>query len=818
MQMMHPADGLKFEDWDVATAVRRTNRFDPSTLGLLVEVPELVVLVDPRGNMLWVSSACATVLGYEAGTLVGREALAFVHPDDRDEVVRRFSERGHAGDGSPAPFGARFLREDGSWRWLQATTRNLLGHPGVNACLVSLRDTHDQLAADEALRASERRLRESEARLRLMIRNAPIVLAAFDTDGVLTYTEGGDPATSIPLGSSLFELFADKPDVREHLAGVLAGEDREVTIEFLGIVWDVCSSPLVEDGVVVGGMAACTDVTERTQAMQALTVREQRFRSLVQRSSDIAMIFDQDATILWASPAARLFGYEPSDLEGRNAWDITHPDDVAGLVEELPMLLAKPGNSVTREMRVLDADGEWRWMEEVLTNHLDDPAVGGVVGNLREITERKIVEQELSQLALHDELTGLPKRTELTRRLNESVQRMEAEGGQVTVVFLDLDQFKLVNDSMSHAHGDRLLCEVATRLQTAVRGDDVVARFGGDEFVVLCEGGDQSMALRLAERIEQVLAKPVDLDGESVLVTASIGIAASPPYDAETLLRNADAAMYRAKKRGRARTEFFDEALEREADRALRLRRELRLAIDEQQFILHHQPLFDLRTGEPIGTEALVRWIHPERGMVPPMDFIPAAEETGLIVEIGAWVLETACRDAAAWSSGLDVSVNLSHRQLADRSIVTTVANALEAAQLDPHRLVLEVTESAVMANAELAVACLNELKGLGVRLAIDDFGTGYSSLVYLKRMPVDIVKVDRSFVDGLGDDAEDTAIVTSVVGLAHALGLEAVAEGVETTAQRDHLVELGCDLAQGFLWSRPVPVGDLLASGWSRA
>jgi len=562
--------------------------------------------------------------------------------------------------------------------------------------------------------------------------------------------------------------------------------------------------------------AALADTEQRLRdamlANDELVKREVWYRSLVARSSDIAMIFKEDGAIAYASPSAHLLGYDPDKLVGQNANDMCHPDDVEIALHAFADLLATPGASATCEIRMRDAAGNYRWIEEVLTNHLVDPGVLGIVGNLREITDRKSSEEVLHRLALFDELTGLPNRAEFMNRIAGAIARQSAIGGQLTIAFLDVDHFKLVNDSLGHALGDDLLREVGDRLRSVVRGDDVVARFAGDEFVMLCEGGDATLAAELSRRIERAMAPPVMLAGQPVFASVSVGITTTGPYDAEVLLRNADAAMHRAKKLGRARTEVFDEALEDDARSAVALQRDMQQGLVEDQFVLHFQPILDLSSSETIGMEALVRWNHPERGMVPPLAFIPAAEESGLIIPLGAWVLRNACEAAATWPESVHIAVNLSVRQLADRQIVTTVSDALEQSGLDAGRLVLEITESALMDNAEMAIACLHELKQLGVRLAIDDFGTGYSSLVYLKRMPVDIIKIDRSFVNGLGGDEDDTAIVESVVSLAHAVGVSAVAEGVETDAQHSHLRVMGCDHAQGFLWSKPVPAAEVAA------
>jgi diguanylate cyclase (GGDEF)-like protein len=436
--------------------------------------------------------------------------------------------------------------------------------------------------------------------------------------------------------------------------------------------------------------------------------------------------------------------------------------------------------------------------------------------------ERDEYAGELERMARHDALTGLPNRALFIERTREALARARRTGAPVAVLFADLDRFKVVNDSLGHTIGDRLLVEVAGRLRAAVRPFDTVARLSGDEFAVLCEDvPGAAEAVALAERVQSAMSVPFELGGTELFVTSSVGVVmgGSSDDEPETMLRDADAAMYRAKERGRARHELFDEEMRVEARLRLDLARDLRKALHRGQLRLVYQPSIDLRAGGARSVEALLRWDHPERGPVPPGEFIAMAEESGLIVPIGAWVLDEACRQAAAWQADgedLTVAVNLSAHHFSRPELLDTVAEILSRRGVDPGRLVIEITESAVMADPEAAIATMDGLKDLGVGLAIDDFGTGYSSLSYLKRFPVDALKVDRSFVGGLGSDLQDRTIASAVVSLAHSLGLTAVAEGVETRRQLEELQALGCDSAQGFLWSRPVPPADLV--GWLRS
>ena len=421
--------------------------------------------------------------------------------------------------------------------------------------------------------------------------------------------------------------------------------------------------------------------------------------------------------------------------------------------------------------------------------------------------------------ATHDALTGLANRTRILECLEERLMRPEAING-IGVLFVDLDRFKLVNDSLGHEVGDEVLRTMAARLASSVRPGDLVGRLAGDEFVVVCSGLHGEVdAIGLSDRICRELALPLHVADRQLVVTASVGVArAVPGIGADQLLRDADVAMYQAKQRGRARTEVFGNSMRAELLERVELEHELRLAILRKEFRLHYQPTMNLHTGRPVLVEALVRWEHPTRGLVPPDQFIPVAEDTRLIVPIGGWVLRQACRDVARWRAehealrDLQVSVNLSSCQFADDDLVASVAAALEETGLDPDALWLEITESVVMDGVESTIETLRALKALGVHLAIDDFGTGYSSLSYLKRFPIDVLKIDRSFVDGFGTDPEDEAIVTAVVRLAQALGLETVAEGIENTRQLVGLSELGCDAGQGYYFSRPLSRADIVA------
>ena len=495
-----------------------------------------------------------------------------------------------------------------------------------------------------------------------------------------------------------------------------------------------------------------------------------------------------------------------------------HPDDIDRVRGRITAHLEGKTHHFECEYRLRGRDGAYRWMlSRGVAVRGPDGQPSRMAGSQTDISKRKQDEQQLLHDAFHDAMTELPNRALFMDRLRNAVRRAKrSEAYRLAVVFLDVDRFKIVNDSLGHPAGDELLKSIARRLEGCLRPGDTVARFGGDEFTMLLEDiGHVGQATKVAERVQMELAVPFRLQGQEVFATASMGIAyAGSGYARpEDLLRDADNAMYRAKSLGRARYEVFDSAMHTHAVATLRMEAELRRAIERGELVLHYQPIVALSTGRLAGFEALVRWMHAERGLVEPAEFIPMAEETGLIVPLGQWVLGEVCRqirawtDNAEWPSPVPVSANLSSRQFNQPDLVGIVREALSAAGARPDCLRLEVTESAVMESGPAARHVLGELKALGIQLSIDDFGTGYSSLSYLHQFPVDTLKIDQSFVSRIDATSQNLEIVRTIIMLAHNLGMGVIAEGVETTDQALQLRRLGCELAQGFLYSRPVDV-----------
>ena len=535
-----------------------------------------------------------------------------------------------------------------------------------------------------------------------------------------------------------------------------------------------------------------------------------RFSSVIRNSSDVFLIADLDGTITWASPSTeRVLGDRPERLEGRRFEELVSPGD-----RHLALAVLGSERPGATELRMLLDGGGTIFVEVVPTQLIEEGAIRGVVLNLRDISERKAFEEQLAHQAFHDPLTGLANRLLFRDRVHHALDRTLRESSHLSVLFVDIDDFKSVNDSLGHAAGDALLKQVAERLVNGLRVSDTAARLGGDEFAILLEERHgASDAVEVAERILDLLRPPFIVDEREVLCQASIGVATlaeGQMATADDLLRDADVAMYRAKENGKARYELFEPGLEQVTLRRLELKAEIQHGLDRGEFIVYYQPVIDLRTKETIGFEALVRWRHPTRGLVPPLEFISVAEETGLIIPLGRLVLGEAAgfakRIRDETGRPLHMAVNLSARQLARSDIALEVVEILQKTGLPASGLILEITESVMMHDMDLSLSRLRDLKAIGVSIAIDDFGTGYSSLNYLRRFPVDILKVDKSFIDGVTNDGQEAALTNAVVDLAHVLHLLPVAEGIEDEGQCERLRQMDCELGQGYLFAKPMP------------
>jgi diguanylate cyclase (GGDEF)-like protein/PAS domain S-box-containing protein len=890
---------------------------------------EGLVITNLNDTIVYANSRMTDLTGYRIDELLGRVAYEALFPERewdraRDEMTKR--KLGIGGS-----YEIQHVRKNGTVVWLEVNAVPYRDPDGeIVGTLALIEDIGDRIGAQHALR-------ESEERYRLMVEGSEqVFFYVHDLEHRFEYLS---PSVTAVLGYTPEELIGrlydslmsgDESDAEVHektdtalatgegfssYTVVTAHKDgRRVPIE-------VMETPIVRDGRVTGMQGFARDITERQRAKEALERSEGYFRSLTENALDVIHVINADRTTRYVSPSiTKLLGYEPEELVGQIAETLIHPDDRAGVVEMLEAVRPS-GGSDQKQFRVRHKDGSWRTFEGVARNLMDDPGVGGVVLNSRDITERKQAEVEILRLAalsrenpnpvlecgadgeplhvnpaaertwreldlsgirelladnhehlvrtsladgeglqnvevtvggrifawtyrphpdahvvylfavdvtsrrhmeeqlrhdaLHDALTDLPNRLLFMERLTHAILRSKRRSMyQFAVLFLDLDRFKVVNDSLGHHVGDDLLVVVAKRLQTCLREEDTVARLGGDEFAILLEDIEGvEDATRIAERIQVELSEPLSLSGFDVFTSASIGIAlSSTAYERpEYLLRNADMAMYRAKAAGQAKFEVFDRAMHAQALTRLQLETDLRRAVDREEFTLHYQPIVSLATGKLDGLEALVRWRHPDQGWMAPDEFIPAAEETGIILPIGEWVLRTACVQARHWQDRYDlpdplkVGVNLSAKQFSQPDLVEQIARALESSGLPAAQLRLEITESAIMENAESATALLARLKELGVQISLDDFGTGYSSLSYLHRFPLDALKIDRSFVMRMHEDPRSAQLVQTILGLARSLGVAAVAEGVETKEQLEELKAIDCEFGQGYLFSRPL-------------
>ena len=590
-------------------------------------------------------------------------------------------------------------------------------------------------------------------------------------------------------------------------------------------VWTmVRTAPILNDrGARLGTCAFVNDVTEQRAAEYALRTSEQRFRALAENTTDLVCLHEPDGRYLYVSPSvAELLGYEPEELLDRDPYTLFHPDDIEHIRSEAHAQALAGEDHIEVVYRIRKKNGEYTWFETATKPIFDDAQnVIQLQTSSRDISKRKKAEEELRYQALHDQLTGLPNRSLLNDRLNVSLARCRRNGTLVALLFCDLDSFKLVNDSLGHVAGDRVLVAVAERLSSVIREDDTIARFGGDEFVIVCEGlRNREEATDMVQRIRSAFDEPFQLGSDetsNVRICASIGLvfddgSASP----EDLLRDADTAMYEAKRSGRDGVVTFKEHFRTSARARLDTAAALSRAIKNNELTLHYQPEVRLSDRTIVAVEALIRWQAPNRGLLLPDHFIPIAEETGLISAIGSWVAAEASKQLGSWggaaySPDLILWINVSARQLTDTNWLAQMVDIASAAKLvAPFRLGIEVTESTLLRDAPKAVPILERLRSQGVHVAIDDFGVGYSSLAYLRHLPVDILKIDRSFVSDLGRDPASRAIIASIINLAHSLNLTTVAEGVETEAQLHALRELGCDLAQGFHLHRPMAAPDL--------
>jgi diguanylate cyclase (GGDEF)-like protein/PAS domain S-box-containing protein len=677
----------------------------------------------------------------------------------------------------------------------------------------------------EALERShtEEALRKSESRLKQLIASTLDAVVSVDRNGIviewnpqaestfgLTAREViGRPLPPAILPPELHDMLTGQSGSQLHrridaVARRAHGEDFpiEIAIDRVG------SGPEQTFTAIV------RDISERLVAQRALEQREQRFRALVEKSWSGVALLDAGLHFVYAGASTeRLLGYGEEHLVGRRLLAYVHAREQPATEKLLTALVSTPGQEMQCELRFLHRNGAWVWLEGFAQNLLHDPSVAAIVFNYRDVTQRKATEKQLEYQAYYDALTGLPNRLLFRDRIINAIGQARRNQRGIAVMYLDLDNFKHVNDGLGHSTGDALLAEVAVRLQGCIRASDTISRLGGDEFTILLNDTAGADAVAgVARKILQSLSRPFRVDGHELFVTASIGISLYPAdgEDVETLLKCADSAMYRAKELGRNQSQLFTASMNERYVRRLEVEQSLHHALEREELEVYYQPIYDRSRRRVTSVEALVRWNHPLKGVVEPGEFIGLAEETGLVVPIGAWVLDRTCRQLREWHdrglTTLRAAVNISAPQLQQQDFIEMVTSTLARHSLPATMLQLEITESVAVQNIERTMDVLRELRRLGAGVAIDDFGTGQSSLIYLKRFPIDTIKIDKAFVQDVTTDESAAAIVSYVINLAHSMRLSVVAEGVEDEAQYSFLRLYACDLLQGYLFSRPLP------------
>jgi diguanylate cyclase (GGDEF)-like protein/PAS domain S-box-containing protein len=780
---------------------------------LIDEAPVGQVLSNLSGELVEVNQAFVDMLGISREELLARDPRSLMHPDDLPGYEREVA-RMLAGQVDSIDHQRRLLRPDGQVVWVSGGT-SLIHENGEVFLYAVTENVTDRHLALEALT-------ESENRFRTLTESIPVGIYQATIEGVVTYTNpqlAEITGITTPPGTWNDAMAPVHPDdqkrVGRGLLGVLRDgstyHDRYRVFAADGTLrWlSNRATPTLDDsGAITGIIGSLEDVTELVAAQEQNT----RLAEIVETASDLVGITDgTTGKLAYLNRSAReVFGLVDRDITTISAASMYSFTGSRSQSEEILAQLNR-GEPWTGELAMHSADGTEMMVWQTITPILRaDGTIHQVSTVGRDVTERKRFEADLAHQATHDSLTGLPNRALLLDHLELEMARAEREHRLVALLFLDLDRFKQVNDTLGHDAGDELLAQAAQRISAVVRPADTVARMGGDEFVILCgDVEDQDHATAVAHRVSAAIEnRPFELAGAELAITSSIGIAlSSGGVHPEAILRDADAAMYRAKDLGRARLEIYDESMRSRTLHRLELSEELANGIEKGEIVVRFQPGVDLVTGQVVCVEALARWDHPSRGLLAPHDFIGVAEDTGLIVGLGLRVLSTACEHGRRWENtfGLAaprVHVNLSARQLTTSNLPVLVQGVLDGSGLTPSKLCLEITESVLMDDASAVIDTLWELKAIGVTLAIDDFGTGYSSLSYLRRFPVDVLKVDQSFVSGLGPDPEDSTIVAAIVNLATTLELEAIAEGVETFDQLDRLLGLGCHLGQGYLFA----------------
>lgn len=780
----------------------------------LVELSPDAILIHARGEIRYANPAAARILRVDSPQeLIGKPVLDFVHPDFRSTVTDRVRKMMSGNNRLPVA-AEKFLCPDGTVLEGEAAAAPMT-FAGERAVQVVVRDVTRRHREEERLRWLSRVVEQVGEGVCVFDNRQRIIFA----NRAWASMHGYVPEDLVGQQHHLFhteeQLLSEITHVDSEVmeSGKITGEVWHARKDGTPFLTEMTVTLLTEEtGRIIGQIAFARDISERKEADRLLRESEAKFRVLAENSISSIMVFRGDQMI-YANPATeRITGGTREEILGKGFWEMVHPEHRDEVKRKAQLLLSGEATSLRAEFKIVTSQGAERWVD-FSAGAMELDGKSSALGTAFDITDRKGSEDRLDHLAHYDFLTGLPNRLLFYERLADALHGASNLGASAGLLFIDLDRFKDVNDTLGHDMGDLVLQGVSRRVLKCIGPRGMAARTGSDEFAVLLralEGPHEAEAA--AQKLLEELARPFTVAGHEVHITASVGICLYPSdgTDLETLMRNADIAMYRAKAFGGRTYHFVTPGLSREAGQKMALRNKLREAIERQEFTVHFQPILDLLSGRLLAMEALVRWNHPEMGVLLPHMFVPLAEETGLILPLGEWVLYAACAQNRAWQKAgyppTRVAVNLSARQFQQKDLVETIGLVLKSTGLEARYLGLEITESAAMADMDNTVDVLQKLSELGISIAMDDFGMGYSSLSYLNKFPIQQLKIDQSFVQDVPGDADDSAIVRAVVTMGHALNMQVVAEGVETLEQLEFLREVGCDAVQGFYFKKPEP------------
>jgi diguanylate cyclase (GGDEF)-like protein/PAS domain S-box-containing protein len=791
--------------------------------------PVLIWMAGPDMRCNFFNKRWLQFTGHDLGEELVKGWTANIHPQDVKQVVGAFNYAFNLHTDFSVRF--RMKRWDGQYRWFLSNASPYWLPSGEFAGYISsCVDVTDSVS--EVLR-----LEEQNYLTKTIADNATVGLFLLDSSLNCTFMNAsaemitgygqselvGQPiskllhpvlkhtdlvSANVPL-TSLEEVIANKEIVRDMEQNFIRKNGKELVA--------MCATcPIIHKDVFAGAVLEIRDITEQRAAQAEVQKNEERFKALIENSSDVVALMDPAGVCLYVSPSAqRVLGYRVDELQGKNSFRLVHPADVEFAQSEFAELLMEPNGHRTIEIRLRHRNGSWRWVEAVGSNLLTDPNIRSAVVNFRDITDRKEAQEKADYQYFHDSLTDLPNRNYFTEQMSRMLELTPNQSFGVMIV--DLDRFKMINESLGHSIGDRMIQEVGLRLMNMLEENQILARLGGDEYGVLLPTIQRQEEIgHMCGRILEALKPAFRFEQHELFITPSIGISVYPNdgRDASTLLKNADSALYRAKEMGRNNFQYYNPSMNATTFQQLAMENTLRTALENKEFLVYYQPQIDIATGKIIQVEALVRWMHPDLGLTFPGEFIGIAEATGLIQPIGEWVLAKACEDTKKLHDigyQVSVAVNMSMRQLRQRHLVRGIRRIISESGLKPEFVEFELTESVLVENSHVTYNALLQLRKDGIRFAIDDFNTGYSSLNYIKKYPIDSLKIDQSFVRGIPHQEKDTAIANSVINLAHSLGLSVTAEGVERADQIRFLADRGCNKAQGYMYRAPIPYQELV-------